>query len=214
LIQELAINIKNILETHLPGEKAQLLMSSEIRINEFVFKKESEKSKKCGVMILLYPVNNIIYSVLILRTEYEGIHSGQVALPGGKYEKNDLNLVYTAIRETSEEIGINNADIKIIGQLSKLYIPPSDYVVYPSIGFVQQKPEFILNTNEVKEIIEYPIKILLNDAIIKSKDFHINTSLSFKAPYFQIENQIVWGATAMILSEFKEILKTISLPLT
>ena len=210
MIQTIALQIKNTINNCLPGEVAHLKMSSEIRMNDFIFRKEHENSKKCGVLILLFPFNNKIYSALILRAEYDGIHSGQVALPGGKYEKTDLNIIQTAIRETSEEIGVKMNDIHIIGSLTKLYIPPSDYIVYPSIGYVSAKPEFIPDSNEVKKVIEYSIETLLDETIIKTKEFHINANISFNAPFFEIENHIVWGATAMILSEFKEILKKIN----
>jgi 8-oxo-dGTP pyrophosphatase MutT (NUDIX family) len=195
------------LKKPLPGEKAQLIMGSGIRMKELKFLPMTECSKKSGVMILLYPKNNTIFSTLILRPEYNGTHSGQVALPGGKYEKTDLNLIETALRETHEEIGVDASTIKIIGQLSRLYIPPSDYIVFPAIGYTTAQPAFVPDELEVKEIIEYPISLLLHEENVKCKEFKVRNDLTFMAPYFDIDGQVVWGATAMMLSEFKEILK-------
>lgn len=202
-------NLGNRLKEPLPGEQAQLHMGSGVRMKELRFMPENEHSKKSGVMILLYPKNNTFYSALILRPKYSGTHSGQVALPGGKYEKCDKDLVATALRETFEEIGIESSAITVLGQLTKLFIPPSNFIVYPAVGFTQVEPVFIPDKNEVKEIIEYPVSALLQEDIVKEKLFVINKDVSFIAPYFDINGHVVWGATAMILSEFKEILKSI-----
>ena len=202
-------NLSNRLKESLPGEHAQLLMGSGIRMKELRFMPANEQSKKSGVMILLYPKHKTIYSALILRPEYNGAHSGQVALPGGKFEEYDKDFIDTALRETSEEIGINSSTVIVLGQLTKLYIPPSNYIVYPTIGYLTVKPSFIPDKNEVTEIIEYPVSILLKEEIVKTKLFKVNEDISFTAPYFDINGHVVWGATAMILSEFKEILKSI-----
>lgn len=194
------------LQKPLPGEYAQLMMGSGIRMKEFKFLPMTEYSKKSGVMILLYPKNKTIFSTLILRPEYNGTHSGQVALPGGKFEKTDSDLVATALRETHEEIGVDAATIKVIGHLSRLFIPPSDYIVYPAVGYLTSQPSFIADEAEVKEIIEYPISLLLNEENVKNKEFKVRDNITFTAPYFDIDNQVVWGATAMILSEFREVL--------
>ena len=210
IFSEFITKLDKRLQSPLPGEKAQLLMGSDIRMNDFVFKQIDDTSKKSGVMILLYPNQKCIYSVFIKRTEYNGTHSGQIALPGGKFEVCDENLVNTALRETSEEIGIDSSKIQILGQLTKLFIPPSNYIVYPSVGYITSKPCFIPEKTEVEKIIEYDISYLLKKEIIKIKEFKIKTGFTFNAPYFDIHGQVVWGATAMIISEFVEILKEIS----
>jgi 8-oxo-dGTP pyrophosphatase MutT (NUDIX family) len=193
----------------LPGEKAQMIMGSGIRLKELRFMPVNENTKKSGVMILLYPAENTIYSVLILRTKYNGTHSGQVALPGGKAEISDKDLVETALRETHEEIGIDRADIHVVGQITRLYIPPSNYIVFPTVGYMTKKPSFVPDPTEVKDIIEYPLATLLDEKTVKTKPFKINDEITFTAPYFDIGGNVVWGATAMILSEFKEILRSI-----
>ena len=211
MLNDIIQNISKILSEPLPGEQAQMLMGSGIRMKELRFMPANEQSKKSAVLILLYPKNNIIYSVLILRPKYNGTHSGQVSLPGGKYEKCDNDFSDTALRETNEELGVDASKINIIGALTKLYIPPSNYIVFPFIGYLNEEPLFIPDKKEVTEIIEFPVSKLMDDGIIKSKQFSVRNNISFTAPYFDINGNVVWGATAMILSEFKEILKILSL---
>jgi 8-oxo-dGTP pyrophosphatase MutT (NUDIX family) len=203
--------LKTILSKPLPGGKAQLIMGSGIRMSELRFMPMTDSTKKSGVMILLYPYNNTIYSILILRAKYNGTHSGQVGLPGGKYEKTDTDLIQTALRETTEEVGVDSKKIIVLGQLTPLYIPPSNYVVYPSVGYINARPSFVPDKSEVSEIIEYRLSELLDKKNVKSKEFNVREHASFKAPYFDINGNVVWGATAMMLSEFKEILKEINI---
>ena len=204
---DIILNIAKRLSEPLPGENAQMLMGSGIRMKELRFMPADENTKKSAVMILLYPKNNSIYSVLILRPKYNGTHSGQVSLPGGKFETCDNDFSETALRETQEEVGIDASKINIIGALTELFIPPSNFLVFPFVGYLNEEPLFFANKKEVTKIIEYPISMLINEDIVKTKTFEIKNNISFAAPYFDINGNVVWGATAMILSEFKEILK-------
>ena len=207
MFEEFINKLSLLLKEPLPGEEAQLIMGSGIRMEELRFMIMDETTKKSGVLILLYPNKNTIYSSLILRPKYNGTHSGQVALPGGKFEKTDTDITYTALRETFEEIGVDSNSVNVIGQLTKLFIPPSNYVVFPIVGFVKEKPVFIPDKDEVVRVIEYPITALLDKKNIRTKKFKVRDDITFTAPYFSIRRNIVWGATAMILSEFSEILK-------
>jgi 8-oxo-dGTP pyrophosphatase MutT (NUDIX family) len=204
-IERLALQLKE----PLPGENAQLLMGSDRRLKDFNFMPMNDTTRKSAVMILLYPFNNSIYSVFILRPEYEGTHSGQIAFPGGKYENADLDLETTALRETAEEIGIDISKVTVIGKLSQLFIPPSNFVVFPLVGYVNEKPVFKPDANEVKEIIEYQINVLLKKETVKTMEFMVRDNMKFIAPYFDVDGYVVWGATAMILSEFVEILRNV-----
>jgi 8-oxo-dGTP pyrophosphatase MutT (NUDIX family) len=195
----------------LPGENAQQLMASDIRMDELRFAPYSEQTRKSGVLILIYPHNGRIYSVLIQRTVDRSIHSGQISLPGGKYEDVDQNTINTALRETAEEIGIDSTNVHVMGELTKLFIPPSNYMVYPTIGFLWKRPIFTPSKNEVRDIIEYPIDILQDKRIIKKQRFMAKIGLTFTAPYYDINGYVVWGATAMILSEFAAIVKDIEI---
>ena len=160
--------------------------------------------KKAGVMALFYPKQEQTYLVLIVRSP-GGIHSSQVAFPGGKFENQDKDLSHTAVRETEEEIGISKEKINIITNLSEIYIPPSNYLVYPFIGHVDFEPKFILQQEEVAEVIEISLYDFLD---IKTTTHNIKASYSnfVGVPAYTINGRLVWGATAMILSELRDVL--------
>ncbi len=195
--------LKDELKKDLPGEKAHVKMAPGVRHHI----KSKEKSRKAGVLILLYPKNGELNVAFIRRTEYNGPHSGQISFPGGKTEKEDSDIIQTALRESQEEIGINPNNVKIYGQLTPLHIPISNFLVFPAIGYYQSTPEFKADPNEVKEIIEITLKDLLNPENCTTKEFNYG-DLSFSAPVYNPQNLTIWGATAMILSEFLEIIKT------
>lgn len=195
-------NLKEELKKDLPGEKAQIKMAPGIR-NHF---KPNEKTRKAGVLILLYPKNQDLYISFIQRTEYNGPHSGQISFPGGKSEKTDQDIVFTALRESNEEIGINTDDVNVLGQLTPLHIPVSNFVVYPTIGIYSVTPNFKIDPSEVKEVIEVKLQDLLDPNNCTSKEFRYG-DLSFIAPIYNPNNVTIWGATAMILSEFLELIR-------
>jgi len=196
-IEALFSIIQQELAKELPGENAHrkmlprgrdLLMTSEIK-------------KKAGVLLLLFPDGNSIQIAFIKRTEYEGVHSGQIGLPGGIKEKIDSNLLETAQRETEEEIGVFRKDIRIIGELSPIYIPVSKIQVFPFVGCVDFKPEFHPEPAEVDYMITLPVlKFRIKENIQSEKRFIRNESLEI--PFFAIEEYSIWGATAMIIMEF------------
>jgi len=192
----------------LPGKKAQFKMAPYERIlKAFAFKFVS-KPIKSAVLALFYEKDNAIYLVLILRKKYHGIHSGQVSFPGGKQDQEDKDLEYTALRETEEEIGIKKEDIRLVGQLTDLYIPPSNYLVQPYVGYLEQAPLFKPEPKEVEEVIEAPLALLMDDGIIGKKKIKVSArNLKIKYPYFDVKGHTVWGATAMMLNELKEIIK-------
>ncbi|HNW97541.1 MAG TPA: CoA pyrophosphatase [Bacteroidales bacterium] len=208
-MESLILKLEEKLKQPLPGESAQLLMGSDIRVKEFMLLAENCNTKHSGVLILLYPYENSIYSVLMQRPKFKSKHPGQMSLPGGKRESEDADIIQTALRETEEEIGVNRDDIHVMGTLTRLYIPPSNFVIYPTVGYVSKRPDFFPSPYEVDELIEYDIMTLLDPAIRKEKRMKVMKIISFKAPYFDIKDKVVWGATAMIISEFKEILKAV-----
>lgn len=191
----------------LPGEEVQFEMAHVKR------KRLAEIShhtyKESAVLIFLYPNEVNEYElVLIERPTYDGHHSDQMALPGGKKEAADIDLKATALREFKEETGCLESPV-IIGSLTALYIPVSQYIVYPFIAHLHFKPAFFPVEKEVKQLITVPLNELLNPSIIKETIVRPTESLSIKTPYFDIQQKIVWGATAMILNEFKAILTKI-----
>lgn len=198
---------KNLLNTELnkglPGFDAQNLMSPSIRDHAL---KTSDPSiaRDSSVLLLFYPKNGQLYLPFMKRTKGNNSHSGQISLPGGKYEESDENRTITAIRETNEELGVDCKKIKILGFLTELYIPVSNFMVLPVLGYCEKRPEFILNEFEVDEIIEMPVSQLLSKENIS--EYIINQNkFEILAPYFKAEEHKIWGATAMILSELREI---------
>ncbi|MCA6073545.1 NUDIX hydrolase [Fulvivirga sedimenti] len=165
--------------------------------------------RESGVLILLYPELSEIHFPLMLRQDYGGVHSGQVSLPGGRKEDFDASLIQTALRETEEEIGVPAGEIEVIGELSKLYIPPSNYLVYPVIGYVRQKPVFREDPREVRELFTVSLDQLMDENYLKVTDIPVRNQVFENIPYFHFNDQVVWGATAMILSEFAQILKEV-----
>lgn len=166
--------------------------------------KKAQKFKKSAVLLLLYYRNNRLKSILIQRPSYNGAHSNQISLPGGKYEDNDTNLINTAIRETFEEISVKSICEDVLGSLTPIAIPISRFAVYPYVSFLPIAPTIVIDEREVIEFIEFDIHDFLfhTDIIITEVDA-IDQQLT--VPAFSINNRIVWGATAMILNEFKEI---------
>jgi 8-oxo-dGTP pyrophosphatase MutT (NUDIX family) len=166
-------------------------------------------AKKAAVMMLFYPKERETHLVLIKRNSYPGVHSSQIAFPGGKVDPEDVDYRQTALRETFEEIGISEDKISVVKDFTPLYIPPSDFLVYPFMGVCSTEIEFVLQQEEVAGIIEVPLKTLLDDAIISNKILDTSYAKSLEVPVFEIEGHIVWGATAMMLSELKDVLKVV-----
>lgn len=196
------------LKEPLPGRVAQELMAPR-PIDEKRFAEDpNSPAKPGGVMVLLYLENNEIYLPLTKRPVYKGAHSGQVSFPGGKVEKVDRNLTDTALRETHEEIGVPAHNIDVIGELSELFIIASNFKVFPSVGVLKGKPDFIPDSREVEKVLT-PNLTELRDVSrrgVKTMHFH---PYSIQSPYFDIEGEVVWGATAMILSELIHVVETL-----
>ena len=165
--------------------------------------------KNAAVMLLVYPKNNLAHIVLILRTSYDGVHSSQVAFPGGKSEDFDENFWQTAVRESEEEVGIAASKINFIKDFTALYVPPSNFMVYPYLGFCMETPVFVPDPKEVAGIIELPLVDFLNDDIHVKKNINASYMNDIEVDGFQIEDYFVWGATAMIMQELKDLLKNV-----
>jgi 8-oxo-dGTP pyrophosphatase MutT (NUDIX family) len=191
----------------LPGEAAQLRMAPLARGE---FPKDQNilaSASRSAVLVLLYPWDQSAHTVLIKRKAYEGVHSAQVSFPGGKHEDTDSDFAMTALREAQEEVGVDAGVIKVICRLSQLYIPPSGFLVYPFLATTEERPAFKPDPKEVESIIELNLSDLLQDRLVKSKQMTLGSGLTTSIPYFDFHGHIVWGATAMILSELKELLR-------
>ena len=203
-------SIPKIAQEKLLGELSHLKMCPPER--EDLMKNinlESIKPREAAIMMLFYPKNTKTHLALILRTSYNGVHSSQIAFPGGKVEKFDLNFQETALRETHEEIGISPNIINVIRDFTPIYIPPSNFMVYPFLGFSNSELIFDIDPNEVAGIIELPMTEFLDENIVISKRMSTAYNLEIDVPAFKIQEHIVWGATAMMLSELKDVIKKV-----
>lgn len=209
-ISSLIIRLEKRLSEPLPGEDIQFQMAPLGRKRIPEIRNEAYNPKKSAVLILLFPVGRELRMVLIERPEYEGVHSGQIAFPGGRFEESDRDLVHTALRETEEEIGLLQEKVRVIGPLTDIFITPSNYLVSPFIGFVPEKPEFKPDSREVKSILTVDLLSLQNEEKRSVKSILHSSGHKLKTPYYDIEGFTVWGATAMMIAELNAIVKEIT----
>jgi 8-oxo-dGTP pyrophosphatase MutT (NUDIX family) len=165
--------------------------------------------RKAAVMMLLYPRNDKANMVLILRNSYKGVHSSQIAFPGGKIEDDDPSPEHAALRETHEEIGIAPNQITVVRAFTEIFIPPSNFMVFPFLGYSTEELIFNPDPSEVAGIIEFPIADFIDESTVVNNVMQTSYSESIAVPAFKVGDHIVWGATAMILSELKQVLKTV-----
>ncbi|WP_281335839.1 NUDIX hydrolase [Flavobacterium eburneipallidum] len=202
--------VPKLIAIELPAEEAHFKMAPLERIVSLENINTATKNPKtAAVMMLFYPKNRKTHLVLIVRNSYQGVHSAQIAFPGGKYEPRDQQFENTALRETHEEIGIAPASIEIKKAFTRLYIPPSNFMVYPFLGISSEELVFTPDAKEVSAIIELPLSVFLSDEIIVTTHLSTSYAENIAVPAFKIEEHIVWGATAMMLSELKEVLKKV-----
>ena len=209
IFSEFIEKLKQQLAQSLPGEAAQYKMASAQRklpLRDYLA--AAKNPMDSAVLVLLYPVNAKIYTVLMLRPQEQGVHSGQVSFPGGKYEVTDGTFKNTALREVGEEMGIITEQVNIIGELSPLYIPPSNFLVHPFVGYMTEKPVIQPSKDEVKQVIEANIELLLDDTLKDRKIIEVR-GYKIDTPFYNIYGNVVWGATAMILSELEDLLRRI-----
>lgn len=204
-LKGLTYALKIRLEKGLPGWQAQHKMSTTVHQNARI--NPPQRTRKAAVLILLFPNQDEWWLPLILRPTYDGVHSGQMALPGGKVEPEDQDLIATALRETYEEIGVKIDRTQVIGVLSDLYIPPSNITVTPVLAIMAQSPRYYPDPNEVAGITEVSINDLLLPDNFLIKEIRVFNGNLLKAPSFQIQGKTIWGATAMMLSELLLIMK-------
>lgn len=199
-------DVRRALQQPLPGLPAQLRMSPPGRM---VTVPAGASPREAGVLVLLYPIQGELHFVLTRRNERLGNHSGQISFPGGRREPGDVDIVATALREANEELGILSAGIEIIGELTDLFVPPSNFVIHPIVAHVQHAPAFTPQPDEVSEVIEVCLRHLLDPSIKRAVPrplLSLNGQV-VKAPAYQLAGHDVWGATAMVLSELEVLLR-------
>ena len=200
--------IRTLLLEDLPGEDAHIRMSPLGRGRSSEALKNATDVRKSAVAIVLFDNQVSLSSVLIQRSTYKGVHSGQVCLPGGKKEDFEDFLHETALRECVEETGLNGSELELIGELTPVYIPVSNHHVHPYVFHYPSTPLYKPDPREVVEVIPFGVADLIDDALIKRTDILVKEDYTLKnVPYFDIEGRIVWGATAIILNELREVLQ-------
>ncbi|MGC8836808.1 MAG: NUDIX hydrolase [Anaerolineae bacterium] len=197
-------DFRRALQEPLPGLGAQLRMSPRPRPTRPW--PPGHSSRRAGVLLLLYPNAGEWWFPLTLRTEGLATHQGQVSLPGGAWEPEDPNLQHTALRETEEELGVPSETLQVLGKLTPLYIPPSDFCIHPFVAVADALPRLHPDPTEVAQVIQTPLRVLLDPGARQWEERPVRGVLA-RVPYFAIEGHKVWGATAMVLSEFAACLE-------
>ena len=208
LLEEIAVRLERRILEPLPGPLAHEILRA-VPVGKVVPSFEHKLPSKPGsVLILLYEENGNIRFPLIKRPEYTGAHSGQISLPGGKAE-GDEDPIQTALREGEEEIGIIGQEVKVLGRLTNFFVIPSNFMVTPVIGIIEGIPVFKPDPFEVSRIIHADVEALLRSDAVLVKEILAAGKYTMKAPHFEIEGEVVWGATAMILNEFRMVVREV-----
>lgn len=191
----------------LPGHDRFLDLSGYKRMDIERARLQDPPPRESAVLALLYPKNDELHCLLMLRPTYEGVHSGQVAFPGGKREPGDASLQHTALREFTEETGAATDGVEVLGELSAVYIPPSRMLVTPFVGYAEHIGPWRPDPKEVQRLLETPLSQLLRPDILQRREQYIQImGRSVEIPYFDVQGEVVWGATAMMIAELRELL--------
>lgn len=198
--------LKDKLQNHpLPGQDAQYIMAGENIRHKKIDLHALSNYKKSAVCLLLYENKGDVNFILIKRPTTHQYHAGQIALPGGSCD-NTETYEQAATRELYEEAGVIISEENIIGNLTPLYIPISNFYIQPIVAYANPRPLFKPNAYEVEELIEYKLKNILNEQIVSETTVHLINGIKIKAPYFDVQGNVLWGATAMLLSEVKQLI--------
>lgn len=207
-MMNLITKIQELLDQELPGEEAHFDVIPINRPISSKAKKEAEYYRESGVALILTTIDEEVHCILMKRSVHPGNpHSGQISFPGGKKEDYDIDLEATARRETTEEIGIQLNNDDLLGKLTPIFIPVSKFSVQPFVYFINGPLEFVPDPLEVDKVFTFEVKELLKTDIIKQKEIRLSQGFTQKGvPYFDLNGETVWGATAMILAEFRQLI--------
>ncbi|MBU2994914.1 CoA pyrophosphatase [Cellulophaga baltica] len=208
---EFSKRISKIENLPLPGEDSHYKMAPENRVIELQkLKVDRKMARKAAVLSLFYPDKLQNTNLLLtLRTTYKGVHSNQVSFPGGKAKEEDATLLATALRETHEEVGVLPAHVHVVKKLTEIYIPPSNFEVQPFIGLYENPQPFLKEVNEVEEIVEVSLTDFMDDSVMIDEILTTSYAKNIAVPAFKLNGYTVWGATAMVLHEVKDLLKQV-----
>lgn len=190
----------------LPGTEVQWQMASSDRMIRDFPRTPGKDAREAAILILLYPHEDSIYTVLMQRPDYVGVHGGQISFPGGKKEASDADLIHTAIREAHEETGADMTKLSVINTLTPLFIPVSNIIVTPVVGWLEEKPVYSHQREEVVFLFDVDLNRLLDKKIVKTKPFKIRGE-DIDVRYYDYDGHVIWGATAMIIHELLTIIR-------
>ncbi len=194
------------LQGELPGHDTLAELSGYRRPDVEAARRLDPPPRESAVLTLLYPRGDALHTLLMLRPIYDGVHSGQISFPGGKWEAGDLSLEHTALREFNEETGSTAQQITILGSLSPIYIPPSRVLVTPFVAYTPDLGTCEPDPIEVAALIEAPLDLLLKGDILKKRQQYIALmGGEVEIPYYDVQGHVVWGATAMMIAELREL---------
>jgi len=200
--------LKNALREPLPGEKAHSQMAPTGRVVNYNLIPDKETYRKSAVSIILYPSDNSLKCLMIKRPDYDGVHGGQMSFPGGKMDETDEDELFTAIRETHEEIGLQIATDHLLGEMSSVYIPVSKFKVHPFLFFYPENPVLIADPREVDEIFHFELELLSDISTITTTEIiQQGRKILSNVPCYRFHDKTIWGASALMLSELQELIR-------
>jgi len=196
-----------LFEKELPGEKAHVSMYPSRSASSTALK-TAQNVRLSAVAIVLYDTSEGLETLVIQRQQYDGTHSGQISFPGGKWEESDPSAAFTALRECQEEIGIIPDELQMVGKLTNVFVPVSSFLIEPYVFYwPEPHTRFLLSEREVAAVHRLPVR-LLTDESIELIDIEISGGQTLvNIPHFGIGTIKIWGATALILNELREVLK-------
>jgi len=210
--EEFALRIPKIKNLPLPGETSHLKMAPQFRLEELRSARlKTTKAKKAGVMALFYPgaANETQFLLILRKSHPKDVHSNQIGFPGGKVEENDTDIQETALRETHEEVGVPPEKIEIVRSLSEIYIPPSNFEVFPFLGLYQKFEPFVPQKSEVEALVEVRLSDFMDDSNLFTQNLTTSYAENVAVPAFRLNGHTVWGATSMMLSEIRVLLQQV-----
>ncbi|HLN21193.1 MAG TPA: CoA pyrophosphatase [Bacteroidales bacterium] len=205
-------SLRSSIARGLPGSEVQWKMASSDRFLKDFPRNPGKDAREAAVLVILFPEQGSVHTLLMKRPDYTGHHGGQISFPGGKMEPSDEDLVKTAVREAFEETGCKAENSGIIGSLTPLFIPVSNMLVTALICWFNELPELHPDSHEVEYLITVDLTKLLDPSAVRFKPMEIRGE-TYDVRYFSYEGHVIWGATAMILNELLEIIKRDSIPL-